>query len=149
MNKIIVELSSAQPKEEMVSAYKSLLQEYINRRPSGTRLKIAKVLNKNKSFVSQITNPSYSIPVPAVHLEKIFNLCRFSTKERETFLKVYALAHPNYQYRMEIQESSKGRVQGQLIIKTPLLKNSEKQNKIENMIKDYARQLFELVLAEK
>ena len=45
--------------------YKTILRNTIDRRPSGTRQKIALALGKNKSFVSQITNPAYLSPVPA------------------------------------------------------------------------------------
>ena len=144
VSKVIVELATDQPKQELVDDYKKILQEYSNRRPSGTRIKIAKALNKNKSFVSQITNPSYTIPVPARHLNAIFDTCRFSVKERETFLKAYTAAHPDYQYRLEppltLEESHR-----ELIIEIPILKDAEKQRAIEEMIKDFARQLFDLV----
>ena len=100
VSKVIMEPASDQSKEELVAQYKRILQRYINQRPSGARMKIAAELNKNKSFVTQITNPSYSIPVPARHLDVIFDICHFTIKERETFLKAYTAAHPNYQYRV-------------------------------------------------
>ena len=145
MNDLIVELATDQPKEELVAAYKRILQEFINRRPSGTRMKIAKALDKNKSFVSQITNPNYAIPVPARHLNNIFNICRFSAKERETFLKAYTAAHPNYKYRIEPSALKTGAKSHQLVIDIPVITDSNLQEKIEKMIRDYARQLFALV----
>lgn len=146
MNKVIVEPVSGQSKEELVGEYKSILKEYIDRRPSGTRLKIAKALDKNKSFVSQITNPNYAIPVPARHLNTIFDICRFSVKEREAFLKVYIEAHPSYQYRIESEQPiSQENSRRQLTIDIPILKNAALQRKIEKMIEDYAEQLFSLV----
>ena len=48
-------------------ASKQHLQACIDRRPSGTRQKIAGALGKPKSFVSQITNPAYPSPVPPHH----------------------------------------------------------------------------------
>ena len=77
-----------------VAVYKHLLREMIDRRPSGTRLKIARALGKHKSFVSQITNPAYAVPVPAKHLATIFDLCHFSGDERRLFLDAYDRAHP-------------------------------------------------------
>ena len=77
-----------------VAGYKALLRELVDRRPSGTRLRIAGALGKHKSFVSQITNPDYPIPVPAKHLATIFELCHFSAEERRTFLELYEKAHP-------------------------------------------------------
>ena len=79
---------------EAVATYKRILRTYIDRRPSGTRQKIALTLGKHKSFVSQITNPSYASPVPAPHLNAIFEICHFSPEERKTFLGAYAAAHP-------------------------------------------------------
>lgn len=146
MKKVIVEPASGQSKEELVAQYKVILKEYIDRRPSGTRLKIANALDKNKSFVSQITNPVYSIPVPARHLNTIFDICRFSVKERETFLKAYTSAHPSYQYRIEPDNAAKSPSRlRKLTIDVPVLDNREQQDKIEKMIKDYAEQLFSLI----
>ncbi len=141
-----MEPASDQSKEELVAQYKRILQRYINRRPSGARMKIAAELNKNKSFVTQITNPSYSIPVPARHLDVIFDICHFTIKERETFLKAYTAAHPNYQYRVvKPGTASKGKGRRTLSIELPVLEDSAKQQKIEAMIKAYAQELFELV----
>lgn len=144
MDKVIMEPASEQSKEELVARYKRILQDYINQRPSGARIKIAKELNKNKSFVSQITNPSYTIPVPARHLGIIFDICHFSPKEREIFLKAYTAAHPNYQYRVEPASIPKTGMRT-LSIEIPVLKDSAKQQQIETMIKEYAHQLFQLI----
>lgn len=148
MDKVIVEPAADRLKEDLVAEYKGILQRLINLRPSGTRMKIAQALNKNKSFVSQITNPSYSTPVPAKHLSAILDICRFSFKERETFLKAYTAAHPNYHYRVETTVKTPVK-HHQLIIEMPMLKDQAEQRKIEDMIRSFARQLFELVLAKK
>ncbi len=144
MNKVIMEPASDQSKAELVATYKRILRDFINQRPSGARNKIANKLNKNKSFVSQITNPSYTIPVPARHLNVIFDICHFSLKERETFLKAYTLAHPNYQYRVESASIPKTSYRT-LSFDVPLLENTAKQRQLEAMIRDYAHQLFQLV----
>ena len=54
-------MSEASPagRDDAVAAYKQILRECIDRRPSGTRQKIALALGKHKSFVSQMTNPAY------------------------------------------------------------------------------------------
>ncbi len=146
VSKVIMEPASDQSKEELVARYKRILQLYINQRPSGARMKIAAELNKNKSFVTQITNPSYSMPIPARHLNVIFDICHFTIKERETFLKAYTAAHPNYQYRVvKPGTASKEKGRRTLSIELPVLEDSAKQRKIETMIKAYAQQLFELV----
>ena len=71
-----------------------MLAAIIERRPSGTRQRLARALAKNRSFVSQITNPAYATPIPASHLAQIFEICHFSAAERQEFTRLYALAHP-------------------------------------------------------
>ena len=50
-----------------VADYKTILRRVLDNRPSGTRLKLAAALGKNRSFVTQITNPAYLVPIPAKH----------------------------------------------------------------------------------
>ena len=45
-----------------VADYKRILQEVLENRPAGTRLRLAEALGKNRSFISQIANPNSSIP---------------------------------------------------------------------------------------
>jgi hypothetical protein len=78
-----------------VEAYKTLLRNVLDRRPSGTRQRLANALGKNRSFVSQISNPSYPVPIPAPHLDAIFEICHFSPGEKATFLEAFNRAHPN------------------------------------------------------
>lgn len=77
-----------------VAAYKAVLQAVLDKRPSGTRQRLASALGKNRSFISQISNPSYAVPIPARHLEVIFEICHLSVDERQTFLAAYGRAHP-------------------------------------------------------
>lgn len=79
---------------ESVAAYKRILATVIDRRPSGTRQRLATALAKNRSFISQIANASYPTPIPASHLDVIFEICHFSAAERRQFLEAYRLAHP-------------------------------------------------------
>lgn len=74
--------------------YKSLLRDVIDRRPSGTRRRLAEAIGKNPSFISQITNPAYPTPIPAGDVDTILELCHFSPEERTRFLEAYAKAHP-------------------------------------------------------
>ncbi|MFH1795735.1 MAG: hypothetical protein ABIK36_11520 [Pseudomonadota bacterium] len=80
--------------EGAIRAYKSVLASVIEQRPSGTRQRLADALGKHRSFVSQIANPAYSMPIPAKHLPAIFSVCHFSPAEREAFVNAYAIAHP-------------------------------------------------------
>jgi len=80
---------------EAVAAYKRLLAAVIDLRPSGTRQRLATALGKNRSFISQITNPAYLTPIPAKHLDKLFEICHFSPDEKRRFIDAYTHAHPN------------------------------------------------------
>ena len=77
-----------------VAEYKGTLRRVLENRPSGTRQRLATALGKNRSFISQITNPAYSVPIPAQHLPTIFDICHFSPEDRREFLEAYARAHP-------------------------------------------------------
>jgi hypothetical protein len=78
-----------------VADYKRVLQQVLDNRPAGTRLRLAAALGKNRSFISQIANPAYSVPIPARHIERIFETCHFLAAERAQFMKVYQRAHPD------------------------------------------------------
>jgi hypothetical protein len=81
-------------KPDAVAAYKRVLQEVLDKRPSGTRQRLADALKRNRSFVTQIANPAYAVPIPARHVATIFGVCHFSPVERAAFLDAYHLAHP-------------------------------------------------------
>lgn len=78
-----------------VAAYKALLRDVLDRRPSGTRQRLANALAKNRSFVSQISNPTYLVPIPAPHIDVIFEVCHFSPSEKAAFLEAFNRAHPS------------------------------------------------------
>ena len=59
---------------DAVFEYKRVLQQVLENRPSGTRQSLAEALGKHRSFISQITNPNYSVPIPARHIESIFEI---------------------------------------------------------------------------
>src|SRR5215470_562195 len=86
-----------------VAAYKRVLQQVLDRRPSGMRQRLAEALGKNRSFISQISNPVYPTPIPAQHVERIFEICHFSKEEKKLFLAAYRRAHPR-----RLQENSLG-----------------------------------------
>ena len=82
---------------DAIAAYKMLLRACIERRPSGLRGRLALALGKHKSFVSQITNPAYGVPIPAADLPILVDICHLSAAEREQFLALYRAAHPERQ----------------------------------------------------
>jgi len=77
-----------------IVAYKTLLREYINRRPSGIRKKISAAINTHRSFISQVANPNYRVPLPAQYVPILMDVCHFTIEEQETFLTAYTAAHP-------------------------------------------------------
>jgi hypothetical protein len=80
--------------EDAIIAYKNILAQIIENRPSGTRQRLATELGKHRSSVTQITSPIYATPLPARHLATIFRVCHFSAAEQERFLDAYQIAHP-------------------------------------------------------
>ena len=131
-------------KEQLVADYKALLRTYVDRRPSGTRLKIAQALGKHKSFVSQITNPAYSVPVPAQHLSTILEICHFSPEERDTFLAAYGAAHPNQ--RVTVRPRPKAAASQVIQIELPAFDDADTQREVEETIRQLASRVIGLAL---
>ena len=90
----------AASRAEIIAGYKSLLRSCIERRPSGLRGRLAMALGKHKSFVSQIANPAYTVPIPAGDLPIIFEICHLSAQEREGFLASTARPTPSARRRL-------------------------------------------------
>jgi hypothetical protein len=80
--------------QDPVAAYKAILKEVLDNRPSGTRSRLAAALGKNRSFVTQITGPAYPVPIPASHIDVILDICHFPPEARRRFLEAYERAHP-------------------------------------------------------
>ena len=47
-----------------VAVYKRIFKDVLDSRPSGMRIRLAHAMGKNRSFVSQISNPAYPVPIP-------------------------------------------------------------------------------------
>src|SRR5499426_2975933 len=90
---------------DQIARYKSLLQSVIDRRPSGLRGRLAMALGKHRSFVSQITNPAYRVPIPAGDLPTILEVCHLSPAERQRFLELYSSAHPDRQRSLKAAQA--------------------------------------------
>ena len=128
--------------QEAVAAYKRLLAAIIDRRPSGTRQRLATALAKNRSFVSQITNPAYPTPIPASHLTQVFEVCHFSAAERQEFTRLYARAHP----RKALAEKPAGAPEA---IALPDLGDAAKNRKLHTLVSAFVRDLTKLIEDEK
>ena len=91
----MTEVTLAEPANvSAVAEYKRIFKEVLDSRPSGMRIRLAHAMGKNRSFVSQISNPAYPVPVPVQHLNTIFEVCHFSPQAKAAFLRAYARAHP-------------------------------------------------------
>ena len=121
-----------------VAAYKRMLAEIIERRPSGTRQRLATALAKNRSFVSQITNPAYATPIPANHLAQIFEVCHFSASERREFTRLYAAAHPKKVLRETQQRPT-------LAVQLPDLGDDDRNRKLHGLVSGFVRQIAKLI----
>ncbi len=127
-----------------VADYKRLLQAVCDNRPSGSRGRLAVALGTNRSFVSQLVNPVYAMPIPAQHLETIFEVCHFSLAERAAFLGAYDRAHPG---RRETGDPAAGiRV---ISLAVPDLGSARRNQAVDSMIAEYVRHLVRLAATMK
>jgi hypothetical protein len=132
------------PASATAGDYKRVLQQVCDNRPSGTRGRLAVALGTNRSFVSQLVNPVYAMPIPAQHLETIFEVCHFSPAEREAFLSAYDRAHPG---RRDVGEKTAGtRV---ISLTVPDLGNARRNQAVDGIVAEFARQLMRLAAVLK
>lgn len=127
----------------LVRAYKLVLKEALESRPSGIRLKIADRIGKNKSFVSQITNPRYKTPLPEKYLQPIFDVGHLTPAERKCFLEIYDRAHPRAQSRLSTPTPGEGK--RILRIELPKLRSATLDRKVDALIMDFAKQINRLI----
>jgi hypothetical protein len=127
-----------------MAEYKGILQRLLDNRPSGTRQRLALALGKNRSFVSQITNASYAVPIPAPHIETIFEIVHFPPLERQAFLAAYDRAHPG-----RLQRSQTGRRIRTATLHVPDLGSEERNRRLDQMLTDVAVQMARIIEDEK
>jgi hypothetical protein len=127
-------------KAAYVEAYKTILRNILDQRPSGTRQRLATALGKNRSFVSHISNPAYPVPIPAPHLEIIFEICHFSPSEKRAFLEAFMHAHPNRLKQVRAGPSLR-------ILKLEVFDfgNANKNREFDELVRETARRLVRLI----
>jgi hypothetical protein len=123
-----------------VADYKRILQQVLENRPAGTRLRLAEALGKNRSFISQITNPNYSVPIPARHIEPIFEICHFLAGEKAQFLQIYRRAHPH----RAPDRAAEARFRD-LVVRVPDLRDRERNRQLDQLVKDMAQRVARLL----
>lgn len=127
-----------------VAEYKRIFKEVLDNRPSGMRLRLAHAMGKNRSFVSQISNPIYPVPIPVQHLNTIFEVCHFAPPTKVAFLKAYARAHPRRMGRLD--EIPRERT---IMLHLPDLGNSKRNALLDSLLQEFARRLIAILQDEK
>jgi hypothetical protein len=123
-----------------VADYKRILQQVLENRPAGTRLRLAEGLGKNRSFISQIANPSYSVPIPARHIERIFEICHFLASEKTQFMEAYERAHPD----RAPGDSGDPRWR-EIVLRVPDLRDRKKNKQLDDMMKEMLERVLRLM----
>ena len=124
-----------------VAEYKRILLRVLDLRPSGMRQRLADALGANRSFISQITNPAYPVPIPARHIELIFDACRFPEADRKAFLTAYERAHPG---RLQQPQGSSPHLR-HVTLYVPDLGNAQKNAELDKLLGDFATKVVDLI----
>ena len=128
-------------RKDFIRQYKQMLKDVVDRRPSGIRLKIAESIARNKSFVSQITNPVYKTPIPERHLEPILEVVHFTPEEKASFLECYWRAHPRARARVP---HARGADRTRIIrVETIRLDSPADEARVDQLVRDFARRIGE------
>ena len=126
---------------DRIVLYKTYIAEILKKRPSGTRRRLAQALNTNPSFISQITNPHYRIPIPSQHLRMIIHMLHLSKQEEEEFIDLYRQAHP---FEAIVVEQGLANEEEVLVIKVPQFKDANKKREVLALIKNLAETFMRL-----
>jgi len=127
-----------------LAEYKRVFKQVLDSRPSGMRIRLAHAMGKNRSFVSQISNPSYPIPIPVQHLNTIFDVCHFPPQAKAAFLRAYTRAHPRRKGRLT--EIPHERI---LALHLPDLGSSKRNGRLDALMQEFARRLVAILQDEK
>jgi len=125
-----------------VAAYKQILREALEKRPAGIRRRLAEVMGKNRSFITHLSNPTYSTPIPARYVESILAVCHFALPEREAFLAAYEKAHPGKLARPAAHASLRT-----VSMRLPDLEDPDRNAQLERMLHDMAFRIAHLIQA--
>jgi hypothetical protein len=127
-----------------VAAYKRIFKEVLDNRPSGLRIRLAHAMGKNRSFISQISNPAYPVPIPLQHLNTIFEVCRFSPSAKTAFLDAYARAHPHRITRLDQVPRERT-----IMLHVPDLGSRKRNEELDALLQEFARRLIGILQGEK
>ena len=127
---------------EALAEYKTILRRVLDSRPSGTRQRLAEALGKNRSFISQISNPAYATPIPAQHIEHIVKLCHFSPSEKLSFMEAYSRAHPRHARRAAETHDLR-----RLVLQVPDLGDDDLNTAYDHLVSDFADRMGRLLVS--
>jgi hypothetical protein len=127
-----------------VAEYKRIFKEVLDSRPSGMRIRLAHAIGKNRSFVSQISNPAYPVPIPIQHLNTIFEVCHFPPQTKTAFLKAYARAHPRRMGRLTAIPRERS-----ITLHLPDLGSSTRNRQVDDLMQEFARRLAGILQDDK
>ena len=127
-----------------VADYKRIFKEVLDSRPSGMRIRLAHAIGKNRSFISQISNPAYPVPIPVQHLNTIFEVCHFPPSTRAAFLEAYARAHPRRMSRLA--EIPRERT---LTLHLSDLGSAKRNGQVDALMQEFARRLTAILRDDK
>jgi hypothetical protein len=127
-----------------VAEYKRIFKQVLDSRPSGMRIRLAHAMGKNRSFVSQISNPAYPVPIPIQHLNTIFDVCHFPPQTKTAFLQAYARAHPRRMGRLA--ENPRERT---VTLQLPDLGSNRRNGQIDALMQEFARRLVAIMQDDK
>jgi len=136
-------MNGNQRQAELVAAYKELLRSYLEKRPSGLRKRISDAIGTNRSFVSQITNPKYSVPIPSHYIHTLMSVCHLSPMERSEFLTAYLAAHPG---QAELLDNSA--MVDSITIDLSAVKDEAQRSLIKRTLKGTAESLIAMALGK-
>ena len=126
--------------QDLIAAYKAILRDVLDKRPSGMRQRLAEALGKNRSFISQITNPTYSVPIPAAHIERIFEICHFLATEKAEFMAAYRRAHPN-----RAPGNSGDKRWREIVLRVPDLRDRARNKELDELMKEMLQRVVRLM----
>jgi len=141
----VTETALDEPEEvSAVAEYKRVFREVLDSRPSGLRIRLAHAMGKNRSFVSQISNPAYPVPIPIQHLNTIFDVCHFPPPAKAAFLQAYARAHPR-----RIGQLSEIPRERTIMLHLPDLGSAKRNGQLDALMQEFARRLIAILQDEK
>ena len=105
-------------------------------REQGVARQLNDAISRLDARLSQISNPVYPVPIPAPHLEIIFEICHFSGAEKREFLECFTRAHPG---RRGVTRN--GPTLRSLRLEVVDFGDAKRNREFDNLVRELARRL--------